>query len=121
MRILILNWRCPRNPKAGGAELFTFELARRLVGHGDEVEWFSASFPGAPEREELEGIRFVRAGTQWTVHFNAIRLYRRELRHRFDVVIDEVNTIPFFTPLWSSVLHSLSTRVYRKRTSVGHL
>jgi glycosyltransferase involved in cell wall biosynthesis len=67
------------------------------------VEWFSASFPGAAAVEELEGIRFVRAGRQWTVHLRAFKRYRKSLRDRFDVVIDEVNTMPFFTPLWAGI------------------
>lgn len=103
MRILILNWRDPKNPRAGGAEAFTFEVARRLVAIGDEVEWFSASFPGAIPEENLEGIRLVRAGKQWTVHWHAFARYRDSVRKRFDVVIDEVNTMPFFTPLWSQI------------------
>lgn len=103
MRILILNWRCPRNPKAGGAEILTFEMARRLAASGDEVEWFSASFPGAPAEEDLDGVHFVRAGRQYTVHWHAYRHYRGQLRRRFDLVIDEVNTFPFFTPLWADI------------------
>jgi glycosyltransferase involved in cell wall biosynthesis len=102
---------------AGGAERFTHGVARGLVARGDEVEWFSASFPGAADREEFDGIRFVRAGRQWTVHLDAIRHYRKTLRERFDIVIDEVNTIPFFTPLWSSVpsymlIHQLAQEVW---------
>jgi len=37
------------------------------------------------------------------VHLRAIGHYRGKLRGRFDVVIDQVNTIPFFTPLWADV------------------
>jgi len=37
------------------------------------------------------------------VHKHAFQHYRGRLRDRFDVVIDEINTIPFFTPLWSDV------------------
>jgi glycosyltransferase involved in cell wall biosynthesis len=29
--------------------------------------------------------------------------YRQSIRQRFDVVIDEVNTMPFFTPLWAGI------------------
>lgn len=29
--------------------------------------------------------------------------YRRSVRNRFDLVIDEVNTMPFFTPLWAGI------------------
>lgn len=103
MRILILNWRDVRHPRAGGAEYFTHEVAKRLVARGDQVEWFSAAFPGGPAEEDVDGVRIVREGRQWTVHWHAFRRYRHQVRSRFDVVIDEVNTIPFFTPLWVGV------------------
>ncbi len=103
MRILILNWRCPLNPRAGGAETITYEVAKRLVLRGHKVEWFSASFPGAAAVEELDGIRLVRAGRQWSVHWHAFKRYRTSLRGRFDAVIDEVNTLPFFTPFWAGI------------------
>ena len=117
MRILILNWRCPKNPKAGGAEFLTFEIAKRLVGFGHSLEWFTASFPGASEREVVDGVLFVRAGRQWTVHVRALTRYRRSLRDKFDLVIDEINTMPFFTPLWAgipvlTVMHQLAREVW---------
>ena len=107
LRILFLSWRDPENPRAGGAELFTYEVARRLVEAGDTVEWFTASFPGAAPESDLVGVRVVRAGRQWTVHQAAMRRYRGRLRGNFDAVVDEVNTIPFFTPLWSEIPHLL--------------
>jgi glycosyltransferase involved in cell wall biosynthesis len=70
---------------------------------GHSVEWFSASFPGAPSVEDMDGIRIVRAGRQWTVHMRAFKRYRETLRDRFDAVIDEVNTMPFFTPMWARI------------------
>ena len=103
MRILMLSWRCPRNPRAGGAEVLTYEVARRLVARGHSVEWFSASFPGASASEDVGGVRVLRAGRQWTVHLRAFFRYRRSIRAHFDVVIDEINTIPFFTPFWAGI------------------
>jgi glycosyltransferase involved in cell wall biosynthesis len=67
------------------------------------VEWFTASFRGASETELIDGVRVVRKGRQWTVHLRAFLHYRGRLRGRFDAVIDEVNTIPFFTPLWARI------------------
>ncbi|TMD30497.1 MAG: glycosyltransferase family 4 protein, partial [Chloroflexi bacterium] len=117
LRILILNWRCPTNPQAGGAEFVTFEIARRLVQFGNSVEWFSATFPGAPSEETLEGVHIVRGGRQWTVHWSAFRHYRGNTSKNFDVVVDEVNTIPFFTPLWAGIpvvmlIHQLAREVW---------
>ncbi len=34
LRVLWLNWRDIRNPDAGGAEVFTREVAKRLVERG---------------------------------------------------------------------------------------
>jgi glycosyltransferase involved in cell wall biosynthesis len=53
--------------------------------------------------EELDGIRIVRAGRQWTVHWKAFTHYRGALRDHFDIVVDEINTIPFFTPFWAGI------------------
>jgi glycosyltransferase involved in cell wall biosynthesis len=73
------------------------------VAAGHSVEWFTAAFSGAADEEVMEGVRIVRRGRQWTVHWQAFRHYRGGLRDRFDVVVDEVNTIPFMTPLWSDI------------------
>ena len=78
-------------------------MLRRLAARGDQVEWFAASFPGAAPQTELDGIRVIRGGRQWSVHWEAYRRYRGQLRGRFDAVIDEVNTMPFFTPLWAGI------------------
>jgi glycosyltransferase involved in cell wall biosynthesis len=74
-----------------------------LVEAGDEVEWFTAAFQGAPSEETIDGIRIVRRGRQWTVHARAFQHYAGRLRGRFDLVIDQVNTVPFFAPLWAGV------------------
>lgn len=84
---------------------------------GNYVEWFSASFPGGPSEETLDGVRIIRTGRQWTVHWAAFRRYRRVVSKQFDVVVDEVNTIPFFTPLWSGIptvmfIHQLAREVW---------
>lgn len=95
----------------------THEVAKRLVAGGDEVEWFSSMFPGALEEEQIDGVRIVRAGQQWTVHWHAFRHYRGKLRGRFNAVIDQVNTVPFFTPLWADIpkfmfIHQLAREVW---------
>ncbi len=56
--------------------------------------------PGAAAAEIREGVRFLRAGTATTVHLQAFRRYAR--RKDFDLVVDEINTIPFFTPWYAA-------------------
>lgn len=67
------------------------------------MEWFSASFPGSLAKEDLDGVSIIRSGSQRTVHLRAYFRYRRMCSERFDIVVDEVNTIPFLTPLWAGI------------------
>lgn len=99
-RLLLLNWRDPWHPKAGGAEHLTHRILERLAERGWTVEWFSAAYAGASAREIRDGVLFVRAGSGITVHAHAFMRYSK--RREYDVVVDEINTIPFFTPWYSA-------------------
>lgn len=99
-RLLILNWRDSRHPQGGGSEVYVEQVARRLAKAGWEVTLFSSSHPGAPGRETVEGIRFVRRGGWRSVYTWAL-LYH--LTGRFgphDVVVDVKNGVPFLSPLY---------------------
>jgi len=97
LRIAWFNWKCIRHPEAGGAERFTHEVARRLVDNGHEVTLVTSRPEGFPAEEEVEGYRVLRAGGTYTVYLKASKTYMEKLRGRVDLVVDEVNTLPFFT------------------------
>lgn len=98
MRILWLNWRDIRNPLAGGAEVFTHQIAMRLAKKfGYEITLFSSFFPGAIDTEKLDGIKIVRRGSRLGVYKEAKHFYKTNSQE-FDLVIDEINTRPFLTP-----------------------
>lgn len=99
MRIAALSWRYLGHPAAGGAEIVTHEVLRWLAAEGHTVVAFTAAHPGAAPEDELDGVRLVRRGGQATVHVHAWRWLRRRL-DGFDRVVDQINTIPFFTPLY---------------------
>lgn len=98
MKILWFNWRDIRNPDAGGAEVFTHEVCRRLVhpSYGHKITLFTSAFYGCSDEEELEGIRIVRGGNKYTVYKKAREYYKR-YGHQYELVVDEINTRPFST------------------------
>jgi glycosyltransferase involved in cell wall biosynthesis len=100
MRILICNWRDLAHPAAGGAEVYTEEVARRWVADGHEVTLFAAEVSGRPAEEVVHGVRIVRRGSRLGVYRAAREWYLAEGRGRFDLVVDEVNTKPFDCPRW---------------------
>lgn len=98
VRILLLNWRDVRSPRAGGAEHLTHEVARRLVLAGHDVTWFTSRPRGAPAYERIDGVGIVRRGTELTTRFAALAFARRRA---FDVVVEQINTLPYFAPVWA--------------------
>ena len=103
MRLLAFNWRDPRHPEAGGAELHLHEILRRAVRDGDQVFWLAERYPGASAEDELDGIQIRRAGTWYNAHLALGALYRERFRReRFDLVLEDINKVPFYTPLYAS-------------------
>ncbi|MBK9139843.1 MAG: glycosyltransferase family 4 protein [Verrucomicrobia bacterium] len=98
MRFLMLNWRDPKNPLAGGAERVTEGYWGALRDRGHEVWWFANAFPGAVPTETINGIHIVRAGGKGSSIFEAIRWYRRQ--PSFDLVVDQHHGLPWFAPWW---------------------
>lgn len=98
MRILIFNWRDIKNPIAGGAEIFTHENAKRWVAKGHDVTLFTSRFFNCKHEESIDGVRIIRNGGKYTIYWKAQIHYKKQFQGKFDVVIDEVNTFPFFTP-----------------------
>jgi glycosyltransferase involved in cell wall biosynthesis len=98
MRILVLNWRDICSPRGGGAERVTHEVAKRLVERGHEVTWLSSVAEGLPGEEVIDGVSIVRRGSEATTRLHARRVHRRV---RPDVVLEEINTLPYFAPLWA--------------------
>ena len=100
MRILICNWKDRRHPAAGGAEVYTHECAKRWAGAGHEVTLFCAAVEGEPEVDERPGYRIVRRGSRIGV-YAAAKKFIRTNRDSFDVIVDEINTRPFFAHRYS--------------------
>jgi glycosyltransferase involved in cell wall biosynthesis len=97
VRILILNWRDIRSPRAGGAETLTHEVARRLVPE-HEVAWFTSRPRGLRAKETVDGVRVFRRGSEVTTRLFAPAFARRS---HWDVIVEEINTLPYFAPLWA--------------------
>jgi len=100
MKILWLTWKDKKNPLAGGAEVVNEELAKRLVTDGHEVIFLVGGFTGGTSEETKDGFKIIRCGNRWSVYFKAYQYYKKNLKDWSDLVIDEVNTIPFFAKFY---------------------
>ena len=102
MRILVINWQDRRNPFAGGAEVHIHEIFGRIARMGHKVTLLCCSFEGGAPFEILDGIEVIRArGLRNTFNFTAFLAYKTGIgNEKFDIVVEDINKIPFYTPLY---------------------
>lgn len=97
-RILFLSWRDENHHLAGGSERTLGEVSRSLAQAGHFVTVHTARYAGSRARESVRGVRYRRRGGRLTVYiFGLLHL----LAHRYDLVYDVQNGIPFFSVLAS--------------------
>lgn len=131
MKILWLAWKDKNHPGAGGAETVLHELSEKLLADGHQVTILTALYPGAPARENLDGIEVIRVGSSRYVHpLLALLYYLRNMRNKYDVVIETVNTAPYFATFFKNkgkkpllFYHQLARKIwyYEAPTPVNHL
>ncbi len=121
MRILVLNWQDHENPQAGGAEIHLKEIFSRIVARGHSVDLLCSSWENAPQRVNLDGIDVHRVGNRQTYPFLAHGYYADRLAaNNYDVVIEDLNKVPLYTPLWGApklialVHHLFGATVFRE-------
>jgi glycosyltransferase involved in cell wall biosynthesis len=101
MNVLWLNWKDHTHPHAGGAEVVLRELSKRLVADGHRVTFLTARHPGSAQREIVDGIEVIRVGRgRYTHSFKALGYYLWRLRGKYDVVVEMINTAPYFSVLF---------------------
>ena len=101
LRVLLVNWQDRENPEAGGAEVHLHEIFGRLARRGHEVRAVVGGWRGAPRRTTLDGIGITRVGGRYTFPLGVRKAVRRELEAQpADLVVEDINKIPLFTPRW---------------------
>jgi len=97
MNILWFAWKDMSHPAAGGAELVTDQILTRAVRDGHKVILLCGGFEGGAHKDQRHGYEIIRVGGRVTVYLAAWRYYREQLRTWADLIIEEVNTMPFMT------------------------
>ncbi|MBN1398063.1 MAG: glycosyltransferase family 4 protein [Bacteroidetes bacterium] len=124
MKILLLNWQDIKNPYGGGAEVYLHQIFQRIAAQGHEVTLFCSKFHGAPAEEKTDGLHIIRKGNRNLFNYAVPFEYLKHFRHKpYDIVIDDINKIPFYTPLFvkkplvGMVMHLFGKAIF-KETSI---
>lgn len=101
MKLLVVNWQDRLNPLAGGAETHLHEIFGRLAARGHRVALLCSGFAGAAARETVDGVEVHRVGGRHTFNLACPGYYRRHMAAEgWDVVVEDLNKVPVFTPFW---------------------
>lgn len=100
MKILWMTWKDGTHPEAGGAEVVNEQLAKRLIADGHEVKFIVGGYKDCKQSETINGMHIVRLGNRYTVYHKTRVYYQKNLKGWADLVIDEVNTLPFLAKFY---------------------
>lgn len=108
MRILIFSWRDIKHPQSGGAEILTLELAKRWSKNNHQVTIVSSNFPDAAFHEKLGQVEIYRPASFYSQSprpylnyiYQTAKFYRKNLAGKYDLALDQVHGLPFFTPFY---------------------
>lgn len=114
MKILILSWRDPQNPKSGGAEVVMFRYVQNWIAKGHQVWWLSNSFASDHPPATIKDFITIRVGPRLPYHNTLFMLFLYPLfilniiisgwglsrLHKFDLTIDTLHGLPLFSFLY---------------------
>lgn len=88
---------------SGGAEIHLHEVFGRLARRGHDITLLVSGWRGSEPRELIDGMDVHRVGGRHSYLLAAPGYYRKTLRVQgFDLVIEDLNKVPLFSPYWSA-------------------
>src|SRR3712207_4005735 len=101
MHILLLTDRDWTHPQGGGTGTNLYGQVARWVAWGHRVTVIAGDYEGAPKVEQLApNLEIHRMGSRLTVFPKAAWATLRGVGRDADVVLEVINGIAFFSPLW---------------------
>jgi len=116
MNILVVNWQDWHNPFTGGAEVYLYEIFSRLIKKNHRIMLLCSRAKNQRRFEILDGFEIYRIGRRTNFNFLAPFALKALLRHKLiDVVVDDLNKIPFFSSLFTrKKVYAMLMHVFRQ-------
>jgi len=116
-RVLFLNWRGPDDPLSGGAETYVMSVCTRLAARGYPTTLVCRRPKGLLAEEYVSGVRVLRMGGRFTLYLHVAWAYLTRLKDEHDVIVESINGVPFFTPLYAkkpviAIIHHITDRIF---------
>lgn len=121
LSVLVISYRDLHHPEMGGAEVILHEVYRRLAQRGHRIGFLTGAWRGASKQDRIDGMDVYRVGTTYTFNWTVPRAWRRLRPLGWDLIVEDLNKIPLFSPWFQSdvpvlanVPHLFGTTVFRE-------
>lgn len=101
MKILWFTWKDSGHPQKGGAEKLNEFIFKKLSADGHKLKIITASYQSATVYEKNQFYEIYRVGRGIFLYPQSYLYFHKYLKDWPDLIVEEINTIPFFTPLYS--------------------
>lgn len=98
LRILVVNHRDWRSPRAGGLEELVAQSCRRWAAWGHEVTLLCALHEGAEKEDHCDCVRMIHGPGEYLFNWWAPLKIRSLGRGRFDIILEYISKVPCFIP-----------------------
>ncbi|HXI83741.1 MAG TPA: glycosyltransferase family 4 protein [Verrucomicrobiae bacterium] len=100
MRILVINHRDVKNPRAGGLEELVQQTAKYWVAWGHHVDLLCAGYAGGRRDETIDGVRVIRGPNEYIFNWWAPWKARAIGPRQYDIILEYISKVPCFTPIF---------------------
>ena len=99
-KILFLSWKDIKHPQVWWAEVVLWNYMKKLHKKWYKITWVWSSFKWAKKEEIIEWINIIRIWSINNIYFKFHKYYKKYLKWKFDIIIDEAGWLPLFSPLF---------------------
>ncbi len=100
LRILVVNHRDWRNPRAGGLEELVAQTCRYWSKWGHDVTLLCAGYSGAPWEKAIDGVRIIRGPNEYIFNWWAPFKIRAMGAGQYDIILEYISKVPCFIPMF---------------------
>lgn len=99
-RFLFLSYRDISNPAGGGGTALIHRIMRELAEQGHEVTLICERHSNKPSRSNIDNIEIMRTLRPPLMFVSAAYHYVSKLKGSFDLAVESVIALPWFSPLY---------------------
>ncbi len=99
-KIIFLSWKDIKHPDAWWAEVVLWNYIKNIKNKWYDITWIGSGFGDSPKKETINWVKIIRVWNINSIYFIFPTYYRKNLKWKFDLIIDEAWWFPMLSPIF---------------------